>query len=167
MRKPFLLLALLALASCKKDIDFGYQEGITYRDGSNLPAGPSDPTDWTSDATWNKPEQALFADLKLNLNGPQLAGIQSNSAYPNPVTTRFNWGLSGSLTNYSLRAALVDEQYKVRQRLAVDNKSQSTLLELDLAGLSLPKNQTYRLYYVVYTSGGLVYKGHGDLRYNN
>ena len=47
----FLLLALLALASCKKDrdrpaeIDFGPGEGISYRDGFNLSAGPADPTD--------------------------------------------------------------------------------------------------------------------------
>ncbi|WP_426061360.1 hypothetical protein [Hymenobacter sp. B1770] len=56
LRQLPLVLLLFSLLACSKSnssptINFGQGGGITYRDGSNRPAGPGDPTDWTSDAT--------------------------------------------------------------------------------------------------------------------
>ena len=74
MRQRFLpILFLAALLGCSKSdsnpsIDFGPNDGISYRNASNMPSGTQDPTDWTIDGDWNAQEQKLFASLGANLN---------------------------------------------------------------------------------------------------
>ena len=88
-RKLLILLALAGLATaCHKDdaeptIDFGPNNGFTVRLGNNMPGAQIDPTDWTSDPSWNTKEQALFAKLNLPLAAPQLAaGTLETTTYP-------------------------------------------------------------------------------------
>lgn len=173
MRQRFLpILLLTALLGCSKSdsnpiMDFGEGEGITYRTGNNVPNGPFDPTDWTSDGEWNKRERALFADLNLNLNGPQQLGSVA-CPYPNPSASEAVWSVQaqGPAGPYSVRALLVNRQYQPMLRIGPANfvGNQSFLLNYTRAGLGF--NELYRLYYVVYNAGGLVYKGHGDVRYS-
>ncbi|GAB3874293.1 hypothetical protein GCM10028824_27310 [Hymenobacter segetis] len=179
MRQRFLpILFLTTLLGCSKSdsnpiADFGEGEGITYRTGSNLPAGPSDPTDWTSDGEWNKQERALFTDLNFDLNGPQQSGLVSVSpAYPNPSAGQANWSLNatrpagGNAASYSVRALLVNRQYKIMRQLGPTDFVNGIQFSIDYIGAGLSPNELYRLYYVVYNATGLVYKGHGDVRYN-
>lgn len=180
MRKPLLLGALLTLAACgKKDnpatptIDFGPGDGLTHRDANALPNGQQDPTDWTTDATWNERELALFADLGLNLNGAQQPeGISSFYVYPNPAARFASWSFqtqrnaNGSVAVYSLHTVIVDRNYKPLYHHRAANIILSHQMLLDYASLSLRPNETYRAYYVVTNESGFVYKGHGDVRYN-
>ncbi|GAB3852438.1 hypothetical protein GCM10028822_20150 [Hymenobacter terrigena] len=180
MRQRFLPILLLAtLLGCSKSdsnpiVDFGECEGITYRNSSNMPAGPSDPTDWTSDGEWNKQERALFSDLGFDLNGAQQAGglISSSPAYPNPSAGQASWSLNaqrpagGLATIYSMRALLVNRQYKIMRQLGPTEFVNGIRFSLDYIGAGLGPNELYRLYYVVYDATGLVYKGHGDVRYS-
>ena len=132
----------------------------TFRPAPLTP--PTDPTD----AIWNKREQALFADLKISLNGPQqLASVQGIYAYPNPMAGSIARGPASSLANYSLRAVLVEQQYQVRQRLVLDNIAQSTRFEFDFTPAGLKSGQICRRYYMLHNNSGRLYKGHGDLRY--
>ena len=172
---PTLLLATL-LGCSKSDsnpiMDFGEGEGITYRNNNNLPNGPFDPTDWTSDGEWNKQERALFADLNLDLNGAQqLGSVGYSSVYPNPSAGQAAWPLqfqrnSSSNTNYLVRAFLVNRQYKTMRSVGPIGFVNGITFSLDYIGAGMSPNELYRLYYVVYNASGLVYKGHGDVRYN-
>lgn len=178
MRQRFLSVALLAaLVGCSKSdsnpiVDFGEGEGITYRTATNLPVGPRDYTDWTSDAEWNKQERALFSDLSFDLNGPQQTSLISfNSTYPNPAPEgQATWGLeiqrSATAVNYTVAAALVDRKYEVKQRFGPTGFVLRSAYSLDYPKAGLSPNELYRLYYVVYNANGLVYKGHGDVRYS-
>ena len=179
MRRRFLpVLLLAALLGCSKSdsnpiVDFGEGEGITYRNGSNIPAGPHDPTDWTSDGEWNKQERALFSDLNLDLNGPQQPSLVACSpAYPNPSAGSANWRwlaqrlTSANTATYSVRALLVNRQYRIMRQLDSSNFTNQIIFSLDYVGAGLGTNELYRLYYVVYNASGLVYKGHGDIRYS-
>ena len=179
MRQRFLpLLFLTTLLGCSKSdsnpiMDFGEGEGITYRTSSNFPGGPSDPTDWTSDGEWNKQERALFADLGFDLNAPQQPGLVSSSpAYPNPSADQANWSLiaqrpaGGNAVAYSVRALLVNRQYKIMRQLGPTDFVNGIQFSVDYIGAGLGYNELYRLYYVVYNASGLVYKGHGDVRYS-
>ena len=166
------------MLSCSKSnsnptIDFGAGEGITYRDASNLPNGPSDPTDWTSDATWNEQERALFPEVSFDLNGSQRPNLVAfASPFPNPSAGQANWTVqcqqaSGAVSpSYTLRVVFVDRTYKALHRLGplilIGNRS----YHLDYAGMGLPVKELSRLYYLVHDDNGLIYKGHGDIRYN-
>ena len=179
MRQRFLpILFLATLLGCSKSdsnpiMDFGEGEGITYRDGSNFPVGPNDPTDWTSDGEWNKQERALFADLGFDLNSTQQpAAPIYTTAYPNPAmgssaswtvqTQRVNNGAVG----YTVSAVLVDRTYHVRQRFGPQGFVTGYTYMFNYVQLGLSTNELYRIYYVVYNTSGLVYKGHGDVRYS-
>ena len=174
---PFLLVPAL-LACSKSDsnpiVDFGEGEGISYRNSQNLPVGPHDPTDWTSDADWNKQERNLFPELSFDLNGTQQQGLVSpSSAYPNPAAGGVaNWALntvrtgSGSFGSYSVRAVLVNRKYQTRLRLGPSDFTMGTGFTMNYIGAGLETNELYRLYYVVYNASGLVLKGHGDVRYS-
>ena len=177
MRRRFLpLLLLTTLLGCSKSdsnpiVDFGEGEGITYRTSQNIPYGPHDPTDWTSDGDWNQRERALFADLNLDLNGAQRPDLAiSDAAYPNPAAGAAIWGLSsriaGSTTTYSVRALLVDRKYRPLLQLGPTTFSNGIRFSLNYRGAGLGSNELCRLYYVVYNTSGLVYKGHGDVRYS-
>ncbi|MFC7667452.1 hypothetical protein ACFQT0_08660 [Hymenobacter humi] len=117
------LLSFSLLACSKSDssptINFGEGEGITYRSGNNMPAGPGDPTDWTSDATWNAQERALFPEINFDLNGTQqTALIGPGYAFPNPALTgQANWTLQtqrssgGGTAAFTLRGVFVNRKY--------------------------------------------------------
>lgn len=177
MNKLFILLALLGLAACHKSaekprIDFGPGTGFSYRDGSNFPVGQQDPSDWTSDATWNTEEINLFPDLKLTLNDPQPARfIRDTYLYPNPAPTA-TWGLASTATtngtrpDFMVTAVLVGADYQVIQRIAPTSSAKGEFkVAFDYAKLGLQPGTLYRLYYVLYDADGLLYKGHGDLSY--
>ena len=164
-------LPLLAF-QCEKaytgpDIDFGPGEGITYRDAQGRPSGPQDPSDWTTDATWNAQELTYFNFPTFPINGAQQVGsVTAVGAYPNP-------GPAGKLT-WRLRLSpaapcpcQVYASLRSRRYTEVD-----TFLATVAAGDSVafsPKaynfDQNYRLYYVVSNANSLLYKGHGDLRF--
>lgn len=179
MRPRFLpILLLSALLGCSKSdsnpiMDFGEGEGLTYRTNQNYQTGPRDPTDWTSDAEWNKQERALFADLSFDLNGPQQpAAIDRISVYPNPAPgssanlTIQTQRLASSAVGYTFSAVLVDRSYRVRQRLGPNSGITGFTYAFDYRSWGLSPNELYRFYYVVYNANGLVYKGHGDVRYS-
>ena len=179
MKRRFLpILFLSTLLACSKsdsnpEIDFGEGAGITYRSGNNMPSGPSDPTDWTSDGEWNKQERALFADLNFDLNGPQQPGLVSSSeAFPNPSAGQATWGLqarrnsSGGAAIYTVRAVIVNRKYEVIGRIGPNDFTIDQRYSLDYLQIGMQPNEVYRLYYVVYNASGLVYKGHGDVRYS-
>lgn len=177
MRRPLALLLLLPLFwSCSTSdtnpiVDFGDGEGITYRDGNNFPGGINDPTDWTSDATWNKQERALFSDVNVDLNGaqrPQLVVV--SPLFPNPSIGLANWYTSAArnstaATSLTVRAVLVNRQYQPMLRIGpLATTTNSVTLTLDYLKAGLSRRELYRLYYVVTDASGLVYKGHGDVR---
>ena len=174
-RLPFLLLPVL-LACSKSDsspvIDFGEGEGITYRDASNLPNGPSDPTDWISDATWNEQERALFSEVSFDLNGSQRPNLVAfASPFPNPSAGQANWTVqcqqaSGATPpNCTLRVVFVNRNYGVLHRRGPLTLTGNQSYTFDYAGMGLPVKELSRLYYLAYDNNGLVYKGHGDIRY--
>ncbi|MDO7844939.1 hypothetical protein Q5H92_01110 [Hymenobacter sp. M29] len=184
MRRRFipllLLLPTLSLWSCSTSdtnpiVDFGEGEGITYREVNNFPVGPHDYTDWTTDATWNKQERALFADVNVDLNGAQRTALfGETTVYPNPTRSgRAKWsvwprnGSSGSAGPFTVRGVLVNRQYQSMVRfgpLPLTANGLSAEFSYTQAGLS--PRELYRLYYVVTDASGLVYKGHGDVRYD-
>ncbi|SFQ66301.1 hypothetical protein [Hymenobacter arizonensis] len=177
LRYLLLVLLSLSLLACSKSdsnpiVDFGEGLGITYRTAQNLPNGPNDPTDWTSDGNWNKQERGLFSDVAFDLNAPQKApsGFET-SAYPNPspgqaawtIWVRTNPGVVPPL--YTMRAALVNRKYQVMERLGPVVTPLNTTYIFDFPKSGLSPNEHYRLYYVVSDASGLVFKGHGDVRY--
>jgi hypothetical protein len=180
MGKSLLFVTLmLALAACKDKsnnspgIDFGPGDGFSYRDGSNYPTGVQDPTDWTTDVTWTEQEKALFPELSFNLNTGQPAGfIESNYLYPNPAQAS-TWGFSSRQTSAGMRpdftvaAVVVGADYQIIQRLPHSTSNNGSFrASFDYAKLGMQPSTLYRLYYVLYNTTGLLYKGHGDIRYD-
>lgn len=178
MRKYLFLSTLtLGLAACHKSadsprIDFGPGTGFSYRDGSNQPVGKQDPTDWTSDATWNEQEISLFPASKLDLNATQPANFIAYAyLYPNPAHAS-TWGFASKQTaantqpDFTVTAVLVGADYQVIQRVAPTNSSKGAFqIAFDYDKLGLKPGSLYRIYYVLYDASGLLYKGHGDLLY--
>jgi hypothetical protein len=176
IRQRFLPILLLAtLLGCSKSdsnpiMDFGEGEGITYRTSNNMTGGPADLTDWTSDGEWNKQERALFADLGLDLNGPQQGATSCHTGlFPNPASSAVNWTMqtyapTSGAGGYTVSATLVDRNYHIRQRIDRQSVINGITYILDLTRIGLSPNELYRLYYVVSNTNGLVYKGHGDIR---
>lgn len=179
MRQRFLpILLLSALLGCSKSdsnpiMDFGEGEGISYRTPNNTPVGPQDPTDWTSDATWTERECNLFPELSFDLNGPQQpATIAYTSVYSNPAqVSTAHWTIQtrrtsgGGAADYTTRAVIVNRKYEVLTKLGPNSFTVGQVYSLDYAGIGMQPNELYRLYYVVYGTSGLIYKGHGDIRY--
>jgi len=168
---------LLVLAGCHKAndsprIDFGPGAGFSYRDGHNLPVGFQDPTDWATDATWNEQETGLFPELSLTLNAAQPGNaIEFTYLYPNPAQTS-SWGFTsrqttaGTRPDFTVAAVLVGTDYQPLTRIAHGTSTNGYFTaSFDYAKLGMQPNTLYRLYYVLYNSGGLLYKGHGDIRY--
>lgn len=184
-KKLLLLLALAGLATaCHKDneeptIDFGPNNGFTMRTGSNLPAGQTDPTDWTHDATWNATEQGFFAGLGVALGGsPAQVGTWYSSVYGNPVrggvgaafTVLPTTGSQSSPVPTTVRAqlVLVDARYKVLDTFDVP-AGKGTTVALAFPAAKYPAGNLYRMYYVVYepTQKTVYYRGHGDVKVEN
>jgi hypothetical protein len=180
-KKLLLLLALAGLATaCHKDndeptIDFGPNGGFTVRTASNIPNGQTDPTDWTSDPSWNATEQALFAKLNLPLTAPQLpAGTWETTAYANPSTRDNGCNISiwpkpnsTSLPTGTPRVSLVLVNASYQVELTTDQAltANSLTLALRLDPVKYSPPTLYRLYYVIYEPGKQVYyRGHGDVK---
>lgn len=167
---PVATLLLLGLLGCNK-IDFGADEGISHRSPNNLPEGPQDPTDWTSDVRWSKSETNLFKDLGLELNATQNPSlVRRIDAYPNPaaqgsmLAVRFD--INTLPANTLLVIRIVDKKYKViRSGNPFNVRAGGVALSLELTKDKFAPKQTYRLYYVLYTTDNqLLYKGHGDVK---
>ncbi len=180
MTKHILFTILsLVLAACKDQsassprIDFGADDGFSHRDGYNLPAGFQDPTDWSTDATWNEQEKALFSDAKIDLNATQIANfLATNWLYPNPAA-QSSWLITarkdaaGTAVAFTRLAVLVDNSYQVMYRFPTTEAPGGYLGNtLDYAQLGLQAGERYRLYYLLTNATGLLYKGHGDIRYD-
>ncbi|MCB2407132.1 hypothetical protein [Hymenobacter lucidus] len=175
MKKSILALALLLPLAfgCKKDndteasIDFGAGEGVSYRDFSNRPMAFTDPTDWTSDGQWKDREKALFTfDVPVNLDGAQLGGVTNMSVYPNPIAPGSD-GIFHFNSAHAGRAKLiwVDKNYHVLNSNDFAFTAGGSLqVKYEFQEATFPKEQKYRLYYVLYKADGtLIYKGHGDV----
>ena len=171
MRQRFLpILFLAALLGCSKSdsnpsIDFGPNDGISYRNASNMPSGTQDPTDWTIDGDWNAQEQKLFASLGANLNtSPQGSATYIGGAFPNPATNAvsFSYQIPGTALS---KIVLVDNAYQVVATFdGPTTASTSYAIALNLNNGNYKKGQRYRLYYVLYNGTALYFKGHGDIR---
>ena len=180
MRQRFLpILLLAALLGCSKSdsnpiTDFGEGEGITYRSTNNFPVGPRDYTDWTSDGEWNRQERALFPDFSFDLNGAQRPALVSfNSAYPNPAYSgTADWGLQMQrgagigINPFSVQAVVVNRKYQIMRQLGPLAFGAGVTFRLDYPAIGIRPNELYRIYYVVSDASGLLYKGHGDVRYS-
>lgn len=180
MRQRFLpVLLLAALLGCSKSdsnpiMNFGEGEGITYRSANNLPVGPADPTDWTSDPEWNKQERALFPSLSFDPNGSQRPTLVAyTTVYPNPAPGgQATWTLQtqrvlGTVSpSYTIQAVLVNRRYEVITRLGPNNSNIGIAYTFDYRALGIGTNELHRIYYLVSDASGLVYKGHGDVRYS-
>jgi len=180
MRKPLLFAALLlAQAACKGKsdeaspaVDFGAGDGFSHLDASARPNGTQDPTDWTSDATWNEQEKALFPKTSFDLNGAQRTALfMYANVYPNPGATAIYrveaTNKNTSITvGYSVKLVLVDKNYKVLMQQGPLSFPYGYAVALDYGQLGLQPTERYRLYYVLYDNDGLVCKGHGDVRYD-
>jgi hypothetical protein len=163
---------LLCAFQCERpyegpDIDFGPGPGITYRDAQGRLLRPEDPTDWTSDATWNEQELNKFAFPNLVLNGPQQPSAVSQSlAYPNPGQAgQVKWRFKLSPTApcpCRVYAQLVSKRYTEADVYTAELAAGDSL---QFAPKAYDPNQLFRLYYIVSNASGLLYKGHGDLRF--
>jgi hypothetical protein len=144
-------------------IDFGPDEGISYRTDQNVATGPQDPSDWTLDRTWNEPEQSLFASLGLNLNGAAQGTASDISAYPNPATTAttFRYDTPDAV---NCQIIVVGDTYQSYYLRTFSTPARNLVLPLDLN--AFPKGKRYRIYYVLYNGTTLYYKGHGDIKVN-
>ncbi|MBT9391943.1 hypothetical protein KLP40_02100 [Hymenobacter sp. NST-14] len=166
-----LFAAVFLLGACHNRIDFGPNEGVSYRDAQNQPMGPSDPSDWAQDGQWNSKEVALFRkDLSsVNVNAGQTPYVSGISFFPNPVQST-----AGSLTflptsaDGRLHTVFVDRKYNVITRAdqAVPTGGRyGVTMQFSLPTDKFKNKEIYRLYYVFYAPDGtLRSKGHGDVK---
>ncbi|RSK45999.1 membrane lipoprotein lipid attachment site-containing protein [Hymenobacter perfusus] len=175
MKKILFGAGLLAsLTACSKKetspaIDFGPERGITERDASNRSIGPTDPTDWARDETWNEQELGLFK-LPLYLNVTPAVTVQPRNFYPNPATIQGggNFGFYGIPSGAMLKLVFVDKNYRVANELEYGPFSVSDILfHFEFPADKFKPNTTYRVYYVIYspTQANLYLKGHGDIAF--
>lgn len=182
MLKKLLFAGLLLATACHKDataptIDFGPGSGFTMRTATNLPTAQTDPTDWTTDATWTDTERGVFEGFPLSLTGPQLAAATwETSAYPNPCSLTGGCNILVTPKRTGLPATPTDS---VRVLINIVDAHYQHLYGYDLpVGQGLYFTPTfdpakyaadalYRVYYVVYKPGQRVYyRGHGDIKIN-
>lgn len=184
MRKPLTFVTLLlAATACSKDktepsIDFGPNGGFTPRYSNAMSAGPEDPTDWTSDASWNEKEQKLFASLQLPMTGSQV-GVNDwgTDFFSNPCAAsadgRLHMGYMRNMlivpTNERASFVIVDAHYKVLDTfdysLYNSPYSRGVAFQLHFDPTKYLSNKLYRVYYVMYIPGQQVYyRGHGDIK---
>ncbi|MVN78076.1 hypothetical protein GO988_17235 [Hymenobacter sp. HMF4947] len=181
---------LLALGACKEEvtsvpapiptpvpaIDFGANDGYTGWDATRALTNPTDPTDWTTDATWNSAEMGLFAENNLDFSQPQLpASTWEVSAYPNPVVIGGKTQLSALLRDTDL--AIPSSQLRILYTLvdahytALEYGLRDSVLKRFGVSILYPANKfsggtLYRMYYVIYNTNNrqVYYKGHGDIK---
>ena len=171
--KPLMLLFSLGLllGSCSKKeaaptIDFGPEEGFSYRSAGNVPIGAQDLTDWTLDTKWNQQEKDLFKSLGLNLDDENKVPATAIfiAGYPNPATSAisFRYALPSAAM---AKVLVVDNHYQVLQEVNATPPNQYFTFMLDLTTGKFEKGQRYRFYYVLYNNPSYLYlKGHGDFK---
>ena len=81
MRQRFLPILLLADPAGVQQVRLqprswilGKAKALRYRTGNNMPVGPKDPTDWTSDDDWNRAGARLICQPRPRPERPQQAG---------------------------------------------------------------------------------------------
>lgn len=160
----FSLLAVISFGGCKKKIDFGPDEGITYRDFQNYPQAKSDPSDWTLDGNWNKQEKKLFDGLGVDVNSTASGSVRNISFFPNPVETEGVLTCQTTVSGLSIKLVIVDRKYRVVD--TVTNSSITGFYNFRFAfdNSKYKTDEIYRLYYVFYQGSTLYYKGHGDIK---
>lgn len=172
---PFAAIGSLLLLAfqCEReytgpDIDFGPGTGITARDAQGRLTAQPDASDWTSDATWNAQELSYFSFPTFAINGPQQpAAVLSTSAYPNPGPAgQLRWRLKLSPAApcpCQVYASVRSKRYTEADIYLADNLAAAD--SVVFAPKAYNFDQNYRLYYIVSNAAGLLYKGHGDLRF--
>jgi hypothetical protein len=126
--------------------------------------GQIDNTDWTFDNTWTAAENALMqSPTPTQLLNTENATISLYPSYPNPLVEQFV--LSFSTTKSTLLQLVVtDSLLNVKMRNFRTTNIGSNSITFLLAANEYTNNKNYRLYYGFYSlSGGLFYKGHGDV----
>jgi hypothetical protein len=157
------LLVVVGSSSCKKKIDFGPDEGVTYRDFMNYPQSQNDPSDWTLDGNWNKEEKKLFNSLGFDVNSTASGGVRNISFFPNPVETEGVLTCQTTVSGLSVKLVLVDNKYKVLNTIT-NSFTAGSSFRLEFDDSKFKKGEIYRLYYVFYQGSTLYYKGHGDIK---
>ena len=157
---PIFLFAIIV--SCKKDKINA--RSITSTDALGNVTGSVDASDWRFDDSWNSKEQALFnfADT-VNTTGLLQADNNFAIAYPNPATTLISFHFA---TNKSTLAkwVITDEELHVLMKgYFIFNSNYDFTIDLTNAGFST--GNYYRIYYGLYSQGGVLYRrGHGDFK---
>jgi hypothetical protein len=169
MKKFILGAAFLAgLAACNKNgaeptIDFGPAGGITARDAQARLSGQVDPTDWTSDAKWNATEIGLFSDLPFELNASTQSATFGFVAYPNAASKDLLLNCHKP-DSVAIKMVVVDKRYSVIRSTTIPSNTQGVSVNYALNEIDFPKNQLYRIYYVLHHRHGFYSKGHGDFK---
>ncbi|WP_022822186.1 hypothetical protein [Hymenobacter norwichensis] len=159
------LLATLGSSSCKKKIDFGPDEGVTYRDFLNYPQSQNDPSDWTLDGNWNKEEKKLFNSLGFDVNSTASGSFRNISFFPNPVETEGVLTCQTTASGLSVKLVLVDRKYRVLDTVTDSSTTTSSYsYRFTFDNSKYKTDEIYRLYYVFYQGSTLYYKGHGDIK---
>jgi hypothetical protein len=171
----------LALGSCGKDktttpdIDFG---GYTGRDTQGKLTSPFDPTDWTTDATWNSSETDLFAKHNLSFSQPLVpTSVWKVYTRGNPVpvggTTDFvmevdktNPALPVTPNEWIMSFVLVDARYNVVDWAETNGVNKNFAGRIAYPAAKYNTDTLYRLYYVIFNKDTktVYYKGHGDIK---
>lgn len=177
--KHFVLVSgLLLLAACsKKDPAPPVFEGYTGRDAHGELFGPTDPTDWTLDATWDSRATALFEKAYgVSFAKPLLAASTWQPVlYPNPASpnSQATFSLTVDKTNTAVPAnvrmayAIVDANYAPLSSGSAYSATKSFGFVTGYGGDKFKINTLYRFYYIVYDDATLqvCYKGHGDIQF--
>lgn len=182
MKYVVLFGSLLLLGSCRKNdsaTPAAVFEGYTGRDYTAKLFGPTDPNDWTQDATWTSTETDLFSKYSkygLSFSQPQVAASMWQPAlWPNPVAvggqTTFSMPVDKTSTTVPtaprMAFAVVDANYTILTQGAVEEVNQQFGVVIDHNATMYKGGKAYRLYYVVYDkfSSQVYYKGHGDIQF--
>jgi len=160
----FVFSLVLLVLSCKKEVINAH--GITYTDAIGNNIGAVDASDWRFDDSWSSKEQALFnfADT-VNTTGLLQADNNFAIAYPNPASNAINFHFS---TNRStlVKWVITDEKLNpLLKNYFIISSNYGFAVDLTSGGFS--SGNYYRLYYALYSQGGVLYKrGHGDFKKN-
>jgi hypothetical protein len=156
----FFFLAIII--SCKKDLINAH--GITVTDQIGNIMGATDPSDWRFDDSWNSKEQVLFnfADT-VNTTNFQQADNNFAIAYPNPATTVINFHFASNKLTMAKWVITDEKLHPLLKNYFIFSSNYSFAVDLTMNGFA--SGNYYRLYYALYSQGGVLYKrGHGDFK---
>jgi hypothetical protein len=167
-----LFLVILFLYSCGKASPVPDEitnqvdtQSISNTDLTGFSLGQVDPTDWTFDNNWMATETVLFETPTAT----QLASTADTGtvsifvAYPNPLTTVFNWGFKTTKPAF-IQIIITDNFLTVKKRISFVTQVGTNNLSIQMPESEFVNNKNYRLYYAFYCANrGLYFKGHGDI----